>query len=156
MICPDVLPNRAGKAGRQLCFLKKWEAYIQYPHHLTNYHGTATCQSWYRSTISFLLHVVGVEVAHPFTPSINGYISSNTGCFLPTMSEQAHNMLFSLVFSLDGQLLDSALFFSFCDFCLVVFIDICGGRVFDGFLPVSFEVRVGLTFGVPLRGGGLI
>jgi hypothetical protein len=65
-------------------------------------------------------------------------------------------MLFSLVFSLDGQLLDSALFFSFCDFCLVVFIDICGGRVFDGFLPVSFEVRVGLTFGVPLRGGGLI
>jgi hypothetical protein len=156
MICPDVLPNRAGKAGRQLCFLKEWEAYIQYPHHLTNYHGTATCQSWYRSTISFLLHVVGVEVAHPFTPSINGYISSNTGCFLSTMSEQAHNMLFSLVFSLDGQLLDSTLFFSFCNFCFVVFIDICGRRVFDCFLPVSFEARSRLTFGVPLRGGGLI
>jgi hypothetical protein len=156
MICPEVLPNRAGKAVRQLCFLKEWEAYIQYPHHLTNYHGTATCQSWYRSTISFLLHVVGVEIAHPFTPPINRYVSSNTGCFLPTVSEQAHYMLFSLVFSLDGQLLDSTLFFSFCNFCFVVFIDICGRRVFDCFLPVSNAVGDELTFGVPLRGGGLV
>jgi hypothetical protein len=60
------------------------------------------------------------------------------------------------VFSFDGQLLDSTLFFSFCNFCLIVFIDICGRRVFDCFLPVSFEARSRLTFGVPLRGGGLI
>jgi hypothetical protein len=156
MICPDVLPNRAGKAVRQLYLPKGREAYTQYPHHLTNYHGTAAYRSWYRSTISFLLQAVRGEVAHPFTPSINGYISSNTSCFLATMSEQAHDMLFSLVFSLDGQLLDSTLFFSFCNFCFVVFIDICGRRVFDCFLPVSFETRSRLTFGVPLRGGGLI
>ena len=155
MMCPEVLPNRAGKAGRQLCFLKEWEAYIQYPHHLTNYHGTATCQSWYRSVISFLLHVIRFWIAYPFTPSINRYISSNTSCFLSTMSEQAHDMLFSLVFSLDSQFLDSTLFFSFCNFGLIIFIDICGGRVFDCFLQVSRELDNNLTFGVPLRGGGL-
>ena len=155
MICPEVLPNRAGKAVCQLCFLKEWEAYIQYPHRLTNYHGTATCQSWYRSTISFLHCVSRRDITHSLTPSIDGYITSHTSCFLSARSEQAHDMLFSLVFSLDSQFLHSTLFFSFCNFGLIIFIDICGGRVFDCFLQVSRELDNNLTFGVPLRGGGL-
>lgn len=63
---------------------------------------------------------------HLFTPSINRDISIDTSCFLATMSEKTHDMLFGLVLGLDGSFFQSTLFFRGLHFGFIFFVDVGG------------------------------